>query len=80
MSVKLPAMMERKKSLLSEAREDLRTQIFQAIRELDERISKEEMALLENKQNVQEILKERRNAKVEEGRELLLRVVSLECR
>ena len=40
-------MMERKKSLLSEAPEDLRQQICQEIRELDERISGEELELLE---------------------------------
>ena len=42
----LLAMMERKKSSLSEAPEDLRKQILQEIRELDESIS-EEMELLE---------------------------------
>ena len=42
------AMMERKKSLLSEAPEDLRQQIFPEVMELDERISEEEIELLEN--------------------------------
>ena len=43
--VKLLAMMERKKSLLSEAPEALRNQNFQEIRELDEKISVKEMEL-----------------------------------
>ena len=42
-------MMERKQSLSSEAPGDLRKHIIQDIRELDERLSKEEMELLVNK-------------------------------
>ena len=38
---------ERKQSLLKEAPDDFRKQIFQGIRELDERVSKEEMEHLE---------------------------------
>ena len=48
---KLLAIIERKNSLLSEATEDLRKQIFQTIRELDDRIYKEVMELLEKQQN-----------------------------
>ena len=43
---KLLAMVERKKNLFSEAPEDFRKQIFQAIRELDEKISGEEVELV----------------------------------
>ena len=51
-------MMERKKSLLREAPDDLRKQIFKEIREL-----------VEKKQTLEEMCKDRRNAKMEEGRE-----------
>ena len=44
---KLLAMMERKRNLMSEAPEDLGKQIFREIRDLDEKISEEEMELLE---------------------------------
>ena len=43
----LLVLMERKKSLLKEASGDFRMQIFQDVRELDERLSKEETELLE---------------------------------
>ena len=39
---KLLAMMERKQNLISEAPEDLRTRIFQEIRDLDEKMSGED--------------------------------------
>ena len=39
------------------------------MRDLDEKISGEEMDLLKKKQNLEEKEKERRNAKVEEGRD-----------
>ena len=48
----LLAMMERKRNWMSEARKDLRTQIFQELGDLYEKISGEKM----------------RNAEVEEGR------------
>ena len=69
-----------KKGLLSEAREDLRKQILHEIRERDEIISAEEVERLEDKQNLEEMMKERRNAEVEGERErrLLLKVMSLE--
>ena len=63
--------MLKRKSLLREAPEDPSKAFLQEIRELDERISKEEMELLEKKQNLEEMMKEKRNAKVEEGREEL---------
>ena len=52
----------------SEAPEELRKQIFQEIKDLDETISGEEMELLEKKRILEEWLKEGRNAEVEEGR------------
>ena len=69
---KLLAMMEPKKNLMSEAPEDLRNLIFQEIRDLDEKISGEEVELLERKRILEELLKEGRNAEVEEERELQL--------
>ena len=65
-------MMGRKKSLLREALEDLRKQIIQEIRELGDRIPEEEMKPLEKKRTCEEMTKERRNAKVEEGREKVI--------
>ena len=53
----------------SEALEDLRKQIFQENRELDDRISGEEMKLLERNRIWKVMLRERRNANMEEGRE-----------
>ena len=74
---KLLAMMERKKSLLSEAPEDLRTQIFQEIWELDEK-NLEKNGTFGEKQKLEEMMKDRRNAHMEEGRRSFsLKVVSL---
>ena len=53
---------------MSEAIEELRKQIFQEIRDLDKKISGEELELLETKVILEEWLKEGRNAKVEEGK------------
>ena len=64
----IKSMMERKKSLFNAAPQDLRKQMFQEIRDLDERISGEEMSLLEETPNLGEMMKERRIAKKEEGR------------
>ena len=50
---------------MSEAPEDLRRKIFQDIRGLDERISVEEIDLLEKMQAMRELLKERRSTQVE---------------
>ena len=68
MQGKYLAVMERKQNLMSEAQEDLRKKIFQEIRDLDEKISGEELELLEKKQIMGEMSKERRIAEVEEGR------------
>ena len=53
---------------MSDAPEDPRKPIFQEIRDLDEKISGEEMDLLERKRILEELWKEGRNAEVEEGR------------
>ena len=53
---------------MNEALEDLGKQLFQEIKNLDEKISGEEMELLERKRILEEMLKEERNAEVEEGR------------
>ena len=63
---KLLAMMERKQKLMSGAPEDLRENIFQESRVLDERISAEEVDVLEKKQAMKELLKERSRTEVEE--------------
>ena len=52
---------------MSEAPEDLRTQILQEIRHQDEKISGEEMELLVRKWIFEDMLKERRSAEEEEG-------------
>ena len=62
------AMMERKRNLMSKAPEDHRKQTFQEISGLDERISAKEMVLLERRRILEDLLKEGRNAEVEEGR------------
>ena len=61
-------MMECKQKLMSGALEDLRATKFQDIRVWDERISAEEIDLLETKQAMKEFLKERRKTKVQEWR------------
>ena len=68
----LLAMMERKQKLMGEAPEDLRGKIFQAIRDLDERISFEEIDLLEKKQVMEEMLKGRRSTDVGEVRDTVI--------
>ena len=76
----LLAIVERRQELMSGALEECsRKDISGDIRDLDERISAEEMGLLEKKQAMKELLKERRSTEVEEWREiqLLLRVGSL---
>ena len=55
-------MMERMKKLMSETLEDLWTQTFEEVRGMDAKISGEGMELLEKKQNLDDMLKERRNA------------------
>ena len=65
------ALMERKKSLLREAPEEFQKQIFQEITNLEERLSGEEMELLEKKQSLGRMCKDRRYAEMEEGRSLL---------
>ena len=61
-------------NLRSEAPEDLRRRIFQEIRDLDKKIdlSGEEIGLMEKKQILEEMLKERRSAEVEEGRDTVI--------
>ena len=49
------AMMERKRNLMSEAPENLRKQVFQEIRDLDEKISGEDMELLETNRTLEEL-------------------------
>ena len=66
---KLLAMVERKRNLISEAPEDLRKQIFQEIRNLDEKISGDDMEQLERKRILEEMIKGEL--------QLLLEVVSL---
>ena len=58
-----------KQKLTSGAPRDLRRKIFQEIRDLDERISGEEIELLDQKQAMKEMLKERRCTEVEEWRD-----------
>ena len=65
---KLLCVMDPKRNLMSEAPEELRTQIFPEIRGLDEKISDEEMELLERRMILEEWLKEGRNAEVQEER------------
>ena len=45
--------------------------IFQEIRDLDEKISEEKIELLEKRQIIGEMSKERRSAEVEEGRDTM---------
>ena len=52
------AIVERKRNLMSEAPEELRELISQEIRHLDEKISGEEMELLERKRILEELLNE----------------------
>ena len=66
---KLLALMERQKSLLKETREDFQKQIFLKITKLEERIAGEEMELLEKRPSLDRMCKDRRDAKMEEGRE-----------
>ena len=66
---KLLAMMELKQKLMSGAPEDLRGRFSRRVRVLDERISVEEIDLLEKKQAMKELLKERRRTEEEEWRE-----------
>ena len=54
--------------------ENLRGTIFQEIRDLDDRISVEEIDLLEKKQVMKEMLKERRSTEVEEERATVVAV------
>ena len=65
---KLLAMMERQRTLMSEAPEDLRQHTFQEIGNLDEKISGEETELLERKLVLVEISKEGWIAEVKAGR------------
>ena len=67
-------MMERKQHLRSDAPEALRRKIFQEIRDLDERVSAEEIDLLERKQVMEEMLRERewRSTDVEEGKDTVI--------
>ena len=58
---KLLVTMKRTQKLMSEAPEALRGKMLQEIRDSDERISGEEIALLEKKQVMQEMWKERRS-------------------
>ena len=69
--MKLLDTQERKKSLLKEVPEDFHKQIFQDITTLEERLSEGEMELLEEKQSLGRMCKDRRYAKMEEGREKL---------
>ena len=63
------AMMERKHKLMCGASECLREKILQDIRVLGERISAEEVELLEKEQAMKELLKERMKNRVEEWRD-----------
>ena len=58
--------------LMSEAPEDLRRKILQEMRDLDERISVEEIDLLEKKQAMMELLTERRSTEVEEWKDTVV--------
>ena len=60
------AMMERKQKLMSGAPGELRGKMFQEMKVLEERISAQEIDLLEKHQAMKELLKERRSTEVEE--------------
>ena len=66
----MTSTMERKQKLMGEIPE-LREQC-QEIRVLDDRISAEELDLLEKKQAKEELLKERRSTEVEEWRDTVV--------
>ena len=59
---------ERRKK--KEAPKIFRKQIFQAITKLEERLSEEDMKLWEKKHSLQRMGKDRRYAKMEQGREV----------
>ena len=61
--------MERKKSLLREAPEEFQKQIFHEITKLEERLSQKDNGLLEKKQSLEGMCKDRKYAEMEEGRE-----------
>ena len=65
---KLLDLIGRKKSLVKEVPEEILKQTFQEIPKLEERLSEGEMALLEKKQRLEEMCKDRRYAKMEEWR------------
>ena len=56
-------------ALMEREREEFQKQIFLEITNLEERLSGEEMELLEKKQNLGRMCKDRRYAEMEEGRE-----------
>ena len=66
---KLLAKMERKQNLMSKAPEDLRKKMFQEVRDLDEKISGEEIGLLEKNQILDKKQIQRRSAETDEGRD-----------
>ena len=68
---KLVSMMERKQRLIGEVPER-REKFCQEIGVLDDRISAEEMELLEKRQAMEEPLKERRKTEVEEWRDTVV--------
>ena len=63
--------METKRCWQREAQAEFQNGIFQEDKNLEERLSKEEVELLEKKQRLERMHKDRRYAKVEEGREKL---------
>ena len=65
----LAAVMERKKILQREVPEEFQKQFFREIKELEERLFKEELDLLGKKHGLERMNKERRHAKTEDGRE-----------
>ena len=67
----LAALMESKKSLQKEAREEFHRQIFQEFKELQEQKSKESLELLGEKHRLERLKKERGRARFLEGKELL---------
>ena len=64
----LVAMMERRKIMQRDAPEEFQKRIFQEINTLEERLPEEEIGVLGKKHSPERMCKDRRYAKMEEGR------------